>query len=416
MKHNNNSKHLSVSNTHSKENYLKNSRKDSNNEIPKTNYQKITPTIKKLRSAVRKTIDELKITSNDTILLAVSGGADSMALALATKHVTDKLQIPVHTVTVNHNIREKSREEAEHVQQVLLNIGYKNVHIADLNMHEVETHNSLGPEGNARLGRYELIRKLASKIEQSASKNKRNSHESPQRKCYVFTAHTMNDQAETVLLRIARGSGIKSLSAIAQYTYSFGLHLVRPLLDITREETENCCKDHNVSYVIDETNYLDSSWKTSNGSPLLRVAIRHKIIPLLNDALQQDSIKALSRTAILSQKDDEALSFITDEYFEKILIGEQPNEVDTTQIPSKDSLTLTLDVKQLRKLPETIRTRLYLKALKIQKYPLSNISSKNLLSIDHLVMKSDNKSYVELVSKTKVSIETAGLLIPFYNS
>lgn len=441
----------------------------------KDEYQRITPTITKTRSAVRKTIKKLGITNKDIILLAISGGADSMALALATHHVATKLSIPTHTVTVDHNIRDNSYIEAKEVEQKLQQIGYKNTHVVSINLDDIETKNSLGPEGNARLGRYEAIKEIAQKITNTYPINKDNSEDLAlisdkyQRKCYVFTAHTMNDQAETVLLRLSRGAGIKSLSAIAEYTQLFGLNMVRPFLEITRQETEQCCHDHNTTFIIDETNYLDSTWTTANGSPLLRVAIRHKVIPALNEALQQNTVNALSRTAILARKDNEALEFIADKYFEKLWVN-NPKNIDesnkkneskkTVEIsrtanilrPSKmirrrpayavmtsqptenlqhcDTKMVDVDFTlrsaspafaniilhgdQTRELPEAIRTRVYLKALEKNGYPLTAINSKHLVAIDNLVMTSDNKSYIEIVGANKITITSDGLVIPQY--
>lgn len=366
---------------------------------------KLTKTIVKLRSAIRQTIKNANITSQDTIILAVSGGADSMALALSAKHVTEKMHINTVTVTVDHSIRKNSRLEAEKVSKQLQKIGYK-THVVTIS---IDNDDNKGPEANARIKRYEAIYEISKQYESI-----KNIEKTPNGKCYIFTAHTMNDQAETVLLRLARGSSVKSLSSIHPQGKIFNLNVVRPFLEITRNETEKCCEDYGIDYVIDETNYLNSSWKTANGNTLLRVAIRHKIIPLLSKSLQQNVITSLARTAKLAQKDSQALEFIYQMYFEKLCFKNYDSKLNNSNDNDIKEKTIFIPKNELKLLPESIRKGIILKALKKNSYPANDITSKILDSIDNL-LNADTNKYIEIKGANKIENLKNYIKVPFYS-
>lgn len=341
-------------------------------------YQALTKTIVKLRSALRSACKNAGITSQDAVLLCVSGGADSMALALSAAHVCKKLQVKAYTITVNHNIRTGSLEEAEHVANTLSNFGFDECFVESVNINYTQ-----GPEASARLARYDAIVAKATQLQAQVTGN-----------CYIFTAHTLNDQAETVLLRLARGSGLNSLSGIhPQSTYA-NFTLIRPFLEVSRTETEQCCADFNVDYVIDETNFLDGSWRADDGSALRRVAIRHQILPALKQALGQDVIHSLAKTAQLAREDNSALDFVADEYL--------------SQLQTCTSNSICLDKSKVSLLPVAVRRRIY--RLALLKLQAGDYSSKHLQSIDSL-LNSDVGSYISLPKGITVVLERQQLVL-----
>ena len=179
----------------------------------------------------------------DHIICAVSGGADSMALLFAMYLLKQKLKIDVSAAHFNHQLRgAESDRDAEFVKDFC-------------SRHEIPLHleaeqvipGKKGLEAAARDARYRFLRSLPGKI---------------------ATAHTANDNAETVLMHMVRGTGLKGLGAIAPVSD----HLIRPMLSVTREDVLQFLDAYHIPYVEDSTNETDA---------FLRNRIRHNVMPLL---------------------------------------------------------------------------------------------------------------------------------------
>lgn len=122
----------------------------------------------------------------------------------------------------------------------------------------------------------------------------------------------MDDQAETVMLRLARGSGAHSLSAMRRRDLmecgGVAITWLRPLLDQRRVDTHQVCRDLKLAWVDDPTNAVDGPWRASDGSALRRAAVRQWALPALERALGVDPIPALARSADMLGEDDAYLS------------------------------------------------------------------------------------------------------------
>jgi tRNA(Ile)-lysidine synthase len=224
-----------------------------------------------IRSAVKPFLEKLE--AGDTFLVAVSGGADSLALAQALLIESQPLALNAVAVTVDHQLQVNSQLQAQKVAEQLKEIGYGEVVIKKV----VVTTDS-GLENGARDARYAALNE--SVAETKAVK--------------VFLGHTRNDQAETVLLGLARGSGARSLSGMAAENGN----LLRPLLSITREETESACKEWGLDFWNDPHNL---------NTEFTRVKVRHEVIPYLEEHLDPGISRALVRTAALLRDDADAL-------------------------------------------------------------------------------------------------------------
>lgn len=213
-----------------------------------------------------------------------------MALALATIDVASRWGIPVETLTVDHGIREGSRVEAHAVSELASLLG------ATATIQSVSVNGGVGgPEANARQARLDALRQRARELGGGP-------------RVPVLVGHTLEDQAETVLLRLARGSGTHSLKAMsADVTDDFSVRWMRPLLQTRRADTRQACLDAGVPWVEDPTNQPDGPWRGADGSPLRRAAVRSFALPSLADSLGMDPVPALGRTAQMAQEDDEAL-------------------------------------------------------------------------------------------------------------
>lgn len=208
----------------------------------------------------------------DRVVCAVSGGADSVALLFAMYLLREKLQITVCAAHFNHRLRaqESDRDEA-FVRQfcerydIELFVGSAQV-----------VSGKKGLEAAARDARYAFLKTLPGKL---------------------ATAHTANDNAETVLMHLVRGTGLKGLGAIAPVND----RLIRPMLEVTRQEVLAFLQEYSLSYVTDSSNCTDR---------FLRNRLRHHVMPLLeqeNPRLAEN----LSAMALRLRQDEEALSELT---------------------------------------------------------------------------------------------------------
>lgn len=204
----------------------------------------------------------------DTVVCAVSGGADSMALLWAMHLLKEKLGIRLEAAHFNHHLRgEESDRDAAFVKD-FCNARQIPVHMGEGSVQAGEK----GLEAAARNARYAFLQSLSGKI---------------------ATAHTADDNAETLLMHLIRGTGLKGLGGIVPVREN----IIRPMLTVTRQEVLAFLAKENISYVTDSSNETDE---------FLRNRIRHHVMPLLkqeNPSLSQN----LSATALRLRQDEKAL-------------------------------------------------------------------------------------------------------------
>jgi len=276
-----------------------------------------------VRASLTSFIDEAG--APPALIVGLSGGADSLALALTTIDVAARAGIPVVTVTVDHGLRAGSGEEARRVADLAASLGARAV------VETVSVEGPGGPEGAARDARRAALRAVAQR------------EGAP-----ILLGHTMDDQAETVLLRLARGSGPSSLRAIAPVSRDDdGVTWLRPLLGLRRADTTGACAQAALTPVEDPTNAIDGPWRAADGSALRRSAVRHSAIPALASALGVDPVPALARTAALCAADDDALS----EWTRGLLA------VSCEASPLAEEGSLALVVSEVSGAPRAVRAR-----------------------------------------------------------
>ena len=222
--------------------------------------------------------------STPLVLVALSGGPDSLALAAATAFEASKAGVRAGAVIVNHNLQEGSADVAAAAAQQARDLGLDPVDIRS-----VLVGDAGGPESAARDARYAAL--AAAAAEHGAIR--------------VLLGHTLDDQAETVLLGLARGSGAGSLKGMAVDTGQY----LRPLLAIARATTVQCCEDSGIVAWNDPHN-LDTSYT--------RVRVRKTILPLLESELGPGIRDALVRTADQAREDAEALDHFAEEMAEDL--------------------------------------------------------------------------------------------------
>ena len=306
-----------------------------------------------VRACLTSFIDEAG--APPALVVGLSGGADSLALALTTIDVAARAGIPVITVTVDHGLREGSDEEARRVADLAASLGARAV------VETVMLGGHGGPEGAAREARRAALRAVGAR------------EGAP-----ILLGHTMDDQAETVLLRLARGSGPSSLRAIAPISRDGdGVTWLRPLLKLRRTDTEEACAQAGLAPVHDPTNDIDGPWRAADGSPLRRSALRHGAIPALASALGIDPVPALARTAALCAEDDDALS-------DRARALAAAARVADDTVPADRAMSVALAVAPLRGAPRAVRTRALREAA--QAAGIRALSSAHIDAVDDLVV------------------------------
>ena len=301
-----------------------------------------------IRSAVRSALKDC--TAGDLILAAVSGGADSLALAYALSLEAPKMAVRIEGVSVDHQLQSQSSVQAEKVVAALLKMGIEKTHVV-----KVDVEITDGLEASARRARYAALDACAEKTGA----------------VFVFLGHTRDDQSESVLLGLTRGSGARSLSAMAARNGRY----IRPLLSITREETLGACAEAQLD-PWDDPHNADKTFT--------RVRVRHDVIPHLEKNLGPGISAALARTASLLRDDADAL----DQLAEAEFVSHQP---------------LSLDISRLEKLPKAIRTRVLRMAIYAAGAPSGSISADHIAPIEALITDWSGQGPSDLPGGVRVS-------------
>ena len=209
------------------------------------------------------------ISKGDTVVCAVSGGADSMALLWALYLLKEEWELDLSAAHFNHRLRdEESDRDEQFVRDFCSGYGIA-LHVGSAQVVAGEK----GLEAAARDARYAFLQTLPGKI---------------------ATAHTADDNAETVLMHLIRGTGLKGLGGIAPRRDS----LIRPMLNVTRAEVEAFLEEYAVDHITDSSNETDA---------FLRNRLRHNVMPLLHEENPRFA-ENLSATALRLRQDEQALA------------------------------------------------------------------------------------------------------------
>ena len=229
-----------------------------------------------------------RVEPGDVVLLGVSGGADSLALAAAAASLAESLSVTFVPVIVDHQLQSGSREVAQRTADECSRLGLTRSLVIPVTV----TETGEGLEAAARNARYEAFHQAIAETGAIA----------------IMLAHSLEDQAETVLLRLSRGSGTRSISAMAMEQ---GV-VWRPLLNTSRATLRSAVVEHEISF-FDDPHNVDAKF--------LRVRVRSEVMPILRDVLGARVDEALARTAALSREDADALDEFAEKELQKRLEG-----------------------------------------------------------------------------------------------
>ncbi|HEX4685234.1 MAG TPA: tRNA lysidine(34) synthetase TilS [Nocardioides sp.] len=301
------------------------------------------PAVAAVRNAVRRGLADLE--PGARLLVACSGGADSLALASATVFEGRDQGWYVVGVTVDHGLQEGSAERAQRVVGQLAAMGVDETVSARASVEAP----GLGPEAAARAARYALLDEVRQRFDAER----------------VLLGHTRDDQAETVLMGLARGSGGR---AIAGMRRSFD-HYRRPLLDVSHTDTVTACQVEGLE-VWEDPHNADGTYT--------RARVRRRVLPVLEDELGPGVTESLARTADLVRADMELL----DAYAERALAAV--------------TVDGGLSVPATARLEAPIRTRVLRAAAVAAGAPPGETFHQHVVAVDALVTDWHGQKWVDL--------------------
>jgi tRNA(Ile)-lysidine synthase len=291
------------------------------------------------------------------IVTACSGGADSLALAFAARYVASRRDLKYAAVIIDHGLQQGSADVAARVRDQLDRLGYHDVIITAV---RVDQSAAAGLEAAAREARYRAL-----------------DTEARARSATVMLGHTLDDQAETVLLGLARGSGSRSLAGMASRVG----HFVRPFLRIRRATTEQVCAELGLN-----------PWQDPHNADrrFTRVRARETVLPTLEAELGPGVAEALVRTAELVRDDNELLDRLA---------------AEASRIEGLGG-TDTLDCAALQAQPAALRRRII--RLWLLTHGLGDLSLRHISAVESLVIDWHGQKAIQIPGATVT--RTAGRL------
>lgn len=298
-----------------------------------------------LEEKVLNTINKYNmIQSGDGIVIGVSGGPDSMTLLNILNNLKEKLNIKLYVAHINHSIRKEADEETEYVKDFCKKIDVE-FFAKKVKVEEIAKELKIGTEEAGRNIRYEFFEEVAHTV--GANK--------------IATAHNLNDNAETVLMNIIRGtsvSGLKGIDKVRDGKY------IRPIIECSRAEIEDYCKEKNLNPRYDKSN---------NENIYTRNKIRNLLIPFLQKEFNPNIVEGINRLSQIAIEEEQFINKVVEKEYEKLQIA-----VDNTII---------LNLKEFNKLDYVIKAKLILYTISKVYGKTSGIEKKH---IDDIIKLCDN--------------------------
>ena len=308
-----------------------------------------------MQKKVLKTIKEYSLVDpGESVLIGVSGGPDSVCLLHIFHSLSQELGINIFAAHINHMLRgAESDMDERYVENLCRELKIELFSIC-LNIREISKRERNSIEEAAREGRYNQFTLLAQKIDN----------------CKIAIAHNKNDQAETIIMNMIRGTGLDGLKGM---DYKRG-NIIRPLLDIGSDEIEEYCKKNNLNPRTDSTNLK---------SIYTRNKIRLELIPFISRNFAADVVESINRMAGLVRDDYLYLESTSVEMYDKCLLKEYDCGVE-------------LDIEKISGYHSAIVKRVLRKAIEKVKGNLTSIESIHIDKIVELCLEGRTGARIDL--------------------
>ncbi len=302
--------------------------------------------VSSLTSLVRLTVRRKNLFEpGKGIVVAVSGGPDSVCLLHILNLLSSHWGSALKVAHFEHGLRgSESRDDARFVKRLSNNFGL-GFYIDYGNVKAFARNKGIGIQEAARILRYEFLERV--RIETKST--------------YIATAHTADDQAEEVLMRLIRGAGLSGLSGIPWVRDNC---IVRPLLGVTKQQILDHLKINDIPYVIDRSN---------NSTKYLRNQIRKDLVPFLTENFNPAIVRTINRMTEMLTEDHNLLTEIAEKAYQNSLT-----------FPPREG-KLCFRIKKIKEYPEPIRRRIYRMALRDLRLFSGRVRASHLLGIDKLV-------------------------------
>lgn len=317
-----------------------------------------------LKEKVINTIKKYNlIKENDSIVVGVSGGPDSICLLHILNEIKNELNFKIYVAHINHMIRKEADEETEYVKEFCEKLGIE-CYTKRIDVVKIANNLKRGTEETGRKIRYEFFNEVLEKT----NSNK------------IATAHNNNDKVETILMNILRGSGsngLKGIEPIRDDKY------IRPLINILREEIEEYCKINKLNPKIDKSN---------NENIYTRNKIRNVVIPYIKKEFNPNIIKTMNRLSEVANEENEYLNKVTKKEFNDLLLEKENN-------------LYILDLKRFNSLELVIKRRVILYTINELMHSTTGIEKVNIDDVIKLCNNNIGNKYLKPIKNLKVLVK-----------
>lgn len=248
-------------------------------------------------------IKELYLDENIKIVVAVSGGADSIVLLDILANLSVKNSYTLFVAHVDHGLRKESNQDLEHVKSLCKKYNI-NFYSEKVNVKEHANKKKMSTEEAARELRYDFLEEVCAKTGSS----------------FLALAHNSNDSAETFFINLLRGSGLSGLSGIPQKRpLNTQVNIIRPIINLTRKEIEEYANKRKLKWVEDKTN---------KENIYLRNKIRNELIPFIEEKFERDIIASINKASKLINSADVFIYHKIKKYLNEVLIEKKISYVE----------------------------------------------------------------------------------------
>lgn len=322
---------------------------------------------------VVKTIEKYNLIQNgDKIVIGVSGGPDSICLLHILNSLKGKYNLQLYVAHINHMIRENAKIDEQYVVDFCKSIDVP-VFVLRSDVLNLAKQQKISVEEAGRNVRYEFFNEILDKTKSNK----------------IAIAHNCNDKAETVIMNVLRGSGISGLKGIEAKRDN---KYIRPLIECTREEIENYCKEHNLETRHDESND-ENIYK--------RNKIRNIVIPFIKEEFNSNIISTINRLSVVATQEDEYINKIVEKEYNNICVNKKENEIE-------------LDLKKFNDLDIVIKNRMILYVVNILQQHTKGIEKVNIEDIIKLCNNNIGNKFLIPTKGLKVLVKNKKILFIKY--
>lgn len=334
-----------------------------------------------IEEKVLKTIKKYNlIEDGDKLVLGVSGGPDSITMLNILNNIKNQniINFDLIVAHINHGLRENAKIDEKYVKEFCEKISIS-CYVLNTNVNEIAKKEKKGLEETGRKIRYEFFNNILKKT----NSNK------------IAIAHNANDNVETIIMNIIRGSGLSGLKGIEAINNIY----IRPLIEIKRDEIEKYCEDKNLNPRHDESN--DDNTYTRN-------KIRNVAIPYIKKEMNPNIIDTITRLSLIVKDDINYLEKETEKSYNNIVIEEF---IENNVYNFQNSAKIILDLKKFNNLEKTIQKRVLLYAINKLFGSMQGIERIHIEDMIKLCNKNIGNKFLTPNKNTKIVIKNKKIIL-----